>query len=166
MLAYTIYITGTRKFLPDEGKISSSYQRDAYKDAREHFMKRMTDAATVATEEISLSPSPPSSSSSSSSSSSAAASSSSSSIPSSRVEVTGARKAEHIHGHFYINIHNEEERRLLDDLFLNPVIHVGEVVAGDEKLFHYTAHHMNTKAIPQKKDVCVYCNTSLIFLFF
>jgi len=38
-------------------------------------------------------------------------------------------------------------------MFLHPIVQVGEVVAGDEKLFHYTAHHMNTKAVPQKKDV-------------
>ena len=135
MLAYTIYITGTRKFLPDEGKVSSNYQRDAFNDATAHFMKRESSSST------------------SSSSSSSSVTTSSAASSSQRKDILGARKAEFIHGHLYINIHNEEEKSLLEDLFLNPVIHVGEVVAGDEKLFHYTAHHMNTKAVPQKKDV-------------
>lgn len=158
MLAYSIYIIGTRKFLPDEGKVSNSYQRDAFKDALQHFLKRRKTAGGA--------------SPSSSSSSSPSSSSSSSSSPSPPLkEATGARKAEHLHSHFYININNEEERNLVDGLFLHPIIHVGEVVAGDEKLFHYTAHHMNTKAVPQKKDVSisnpieVLCNSSLFFFF-
>jgi len=52
-----------------------------------------------------------------------------------------------------MNIYQEEEKKKLEEMLLNPIIQIGEVVAGDEKLFHYTAHHMNTKAVPQKKDV-------------
>jgi hypothetical protein len=137
MLAYSIYIIGSRKFLPDEAKVNAKPQRDAFKDAKLYFAHRQASSTPAPT---------PSSSSSSSSSSSFSSSASSSST-------TGARKAEHLHGRFYINIHNEEERRLLDEMLLKPIIHVGEVVAGDEKLFRYTAHHMNTKAVSQKKDV-------------
>jgi hypothetical protein len=38
-------------------------------------------------------------------------------------------------------------------MWLKPIIQIGEVVAGDEKLYHYTARHQNTKAVGQKKDV-------------
>jgi hypothetical protein len=155
MLSYTIYITGTRKFLPDEGKSNQRFKRDAYRDAVDHFQRRKSKT------------SPPSSSSSSSLQGDSMSEflPSSSTTPSNPFDetplppihgdgkVTGSHKAEFLHSHFFINVYDDEEKNLLDDLLLNPIIHVGEVVAGDEKLFHFTANHMNTKAIPQKKDV-------------
>ena len=181
MLAYTIYIIGTRKFLPHEGKTNQHFQREAYKDARNYFLAKFASSST--TSSSNLVPSASSSSSSTSSSSNAPSlynataevtSSSSStpplwSTPSSSVidnesddhlEISapisnflGCEKASYLHGHFYFNIYMEEEKVQLDEMWLKPVIQIGEVVAGDEKLYHYTAHHMNTKAVPQKKDV-------------
>ena len=68
-------------------------------------------------------------------------------------KILGYEKAAYLYGHFYFNIYKDEEKGKLDEMWLKPVIQIGEVVAGDEKLYHYTAHHMNTQAVPQKKDV-------------
>ncbi len=57
MLSYTIYIIATRKHLSREGKKNQRFQREAYNDARNHFLPKFSAAA-------------PSSSSSSSSSTS------------------------------------------------------------------------------------------------
>lgn len=166
MLACTIYITGTRDFLPDESKVGKRFQREAFKDATEKLHGGCS---------ISSSDSMPAASSSSFSATSISSSSSSSSaFPSSlpptasgpeescaasgrRVltdtQKTGFNKMEYLHSHFYINIYEDEENVALNSLWLRPIIQIGEVVAGDEKVFHYTANHMNTKAVPQKKDV-------------
>ena len=80
--------------------------------------------------------------------------SSSSSDSSSNIAL-GFEKAICLHGHFYFNAYNEEEKEKLNAMWLNPIVQIGEVVAGDEKLYHYTAHHMNTRAVPQKKDVSI-----------
>jgi len=186
MLAYTIYIIGTRKFLPHEGKKNQHFQQEGYKDARASLLQKVTFAAaasvttssstaafsssiehsTVAEKEeaqicssssssapslltppLILSTPPIASSSSSSSSTSTRRGTGSSS------KLLGFEKAQYLHGHFYFNSYNEEEKERLNQMWLNPIIQIGEVVAGDEKLYHYTAHHMNTKAVPQKKDV-------------
>ena len=70
-------------------------------------------------------------------------------------QTTGFNKVEYLHSHFYINVYEEEEKQALSKIWLNPIIQIGEVVAGDEKVFHYTANHVNTKAVPQKKDVSI-----------
>lgn len=40
MLSYTIYIIATRKHLPQEGKKNQRFQREAYNDARNHFLQK------------------------------------------------------------------------------------------------------------------------------
>jgi len=219
MIAYTIYIIGSRKFLPQEGKGKQHFQRDGYKDARNYLVAKFASASAASsastsapsaastsssisisvsssstssilchnaaaavlssedlsfidtTEETSSFSTPPllcqiSASASaadhcnSDSSSSAAGIASSSSAASTSPpqqhqgsKILGFEKAAFLHGHFYFNIYKEGEKGKLDEMWLKPVIQIGEVVAGDEKLYHYTAHHMNTKAVPQKKDV-------------
>jgi hypothetical protein len=69
----------------------------------------------------------------------------------------------YLHGHFYFNVYKEEEKRELNSMWLKHIIQIGEVVVGDEKLYHYTANHMNTKAVPQKKDVSGSLNRSIFF---
>ena len=215
MIAYTIYIIGSRKFLPQEGKGKQHFQRDGYKDARNYLVAKFASASAPSsapsaaftsssisisvsssstssilchnaaaavlssedlsfidtTEETSSFSTPPllcqiSASASASdhcnsdSSSAAAGIASSSSAASTSPpqqhqgsKILGFEKAAFLHGHFYFNIYKEGEKGKLDEMWLKPVIQIGEVVAGDEKLYHYTAHHMNTKAVPQKKDV-------------
>ena len=46
MLALTIYIIGTRKFLPHEGKKGQRFMRDAFKDAAQYFSKRMSSSSS------------------------------------------------------------------------------------------------------------------------
>ena len=131
--------------------------RLAIKDAVEYFTKRCSATSHSTSEATAASAGniPHKSSSSSPSSSSP---SSSCYLPSSTAaasNILGYGKAEYLHSHFYVNIYNENEKKLLENMWLAPVLQIGEVVAGDEKLFHYTAHHMNTRTVPQKKDVCV-----------
>jgi len=158
MLAYTIYIIGTRKFLPHEGKKNQRFLRDAYKDASQYFTTRCSSlllhstssSSTITAAAGTVDPLP--------------ASSSPSAAASAAAKLIGFGKAEYLHSHFYVNIYEDEEKQKLDEMWLHPVLQIGEVVAGDEKLFHYTAHHMNTKAVPQKKDVCISTMQFLSFL--
>ena len=65
----------------------------------------------------------------------------------------GRRKAAFLHTHFYLNSYEQLEADLLDEMWTKPILHVGELVSGDEKVFHYTAKHMNTKAVKNKSEV-------------
>lgn len=196
MIAYTIYIIGTRKILPQEGKTSQRFQREGYKDARNYFLAKFASSSSASSSIVS---STTTSSSGLFCNEAAAASDESlsfidatdggSTSPSTPPllycssspcqldggdseremstttplsKILGCDKAAYLHGHFYFNIYKEEEKGKLDEMWLKPVIQIGEVVAGDEKLYHYTAHHMNTKAVPQKKDVS---NMIDIFLY-
>jgi hypothetical protein len=47
MLAYTIYIIGTRKFLPHEGKKNQRFLRDAYRDASQYFTSRFAPSVAA-----------------------------------------------------------------------------------------------------------------------
>ena len=154
MLAYTIYIIGTRKFLPHEGKKNQRFLRDAYRDASQYFTSRFAPSVAA------------SATAGSSSSSSVLLQSAAASPSAASAKLIGFGKAEYLHSHFYVNIYEDEERQKLDEMWLQPILQIGEVVAGDEKLFHYTAHHMNTKAVPQKKDVCSFCSFFFRYFFF
>lgn len=133
---------GTREILPHEGKKGERFLRKAYENAAKYFSSRSSQQPTTSTASLAAA-----SSSSSSSQSSAAA------AAVKKERVIGFGKACYLHSHFYCNIYLEKEKQKLNEMWLHPILQVGEVVAGDEKLFHYTAHHMNTKAVPQKKDV-------------
>jgi hypothetical protein len=166
MLSYTIYIIATRKHLPQEEKKNQRFQREAYNDARNHFLQTFSAAAPssssssssstsgtpiiIPSSEMSYSSSCCNSSSSPSSSSSLTATAAALIVCSSS-NILGSQKAAYLHCHFYFNVYKEEEKRELNSMWLKHIIQIGEVVAGDEKLYHYTANHMNTKAVPQKK---------------
>jgi len=85
--------------------------------------------------------------------------------PPGKEDILGSRKAEFLHSHFYFNIYHEEEKSKLDSMWMHPIIQIGEIVSGDEKLFHFTAHHMNTKAVPQKKEVRFHASFLYILIF-
>lgn len=156
MLALTIYIMGTRKILPHEGKKGQRFLREAYKDAAKYFCLR--------TSQLHASTSASASASATSSLSAAAAPAAATSTASAVArKLIGFGKACYLHSHFYCNIYDVEEKEKLDAMWLNPILQVGEVVAGDEKLFHYTACHMNTKAVPQKKDVSFHQKSKRLF---
>lgn len=98
MLAYTIYIIGTRKFLPHEGKKNQRFLRDAYRDASQYFTSRFAATATAG----------------SSSSSSVLLQSAAASPSAASAKLIGFGKAEYLHSHFYVNIYEDEERQKLD----------------------------------------------------
>jgi hypothetical protein len=86
-------------------------------------------------------------------------------------QITGRRKAEYLHTHFYLNSYEESEVKLLDEMWLKPIVHVGELVSGDEKVFHFTGNHMNTKAVKQKlrfnktlSFLSLYLHSNFLFL--
>ena len=163
MLACSIYIMGTRKFLPNEGKVGEKFKRMAFKDAVASLKKNYKvpsppvnlpyseDSSTA-----SSSPSSPSTPQPSSSPFIANAPAASGIEERGDQKGTGYHKAEFLHSHFYVNIYDAAEKYALDELWLRPIIQIGEVVSGDEKVFHFTAHHMNTRAIPQKKEVSAF----------
>jgi len=147
MIAYTIYIMASRSSLPHEGVHGARFLNESFEEAVQYFTEKFSSTSST------FSFSSSSSSSSSSPSSSSTSSHFPSALPAVASQITGRRKAEYLHTHFYLNSYKESERKLLDEMWMKPIIHVGEIVSGDEKVFHFTGSHMNTKAVKQKTEV-------------
>jgi len=66
----------------------------------------------------------------------------------------GVNRCEHLHTHLYLNPYDASEEKFLHECLLHPVLSIGEVVAGDEKVFHYTSKQsMNVRVVPSKHEV-------------
>ena len=164
MIAYTIYIIASRSSIPQEGVKGARFSNNSFEGAVKFFMEKFSSSTTT-TSSISLSTSSDSSStfpfflhpsSAADAANRECSSHSAPQLPAIVVppsQITGRRKAEYLHTHFYLNSYEESEVKLLDEMWLKPIVHVGELVSGDEKVFHFTGNHMNTKAVKQKTEV-------------
>ena len=71
----------------------------------------------------------------------------------------GVQKMEFIHAHFYLCPYSTEEEEdyneamLLCKCLLSLVSHLGQHVAGDEKVFHFTGNSQNVRLVESKREV-------------